>query len=66
MHVLCASFAPDYARKGDDFSAVMVLPEETMGMGGKVGEGHGGASGAEDGAGGEGGHAVAHSGGDGA
>lgn len=31
-------------------------------MGGKVGEGHGGASGAEDSAGGEGGHAVAHSG----
>jgi hypothetical protein len=35
-HVLCASIAPDYARMRDDFSAVMLLPEETKPAGGKV------------------------------
>ena len=51
MHVLCASIAPDYARLRDDFSAVMLLPEETRGAGGNVSKGHRGASGAEGGAG---------------
>ena len=51
IHVLCASIAPDYARLRDDFSAVMLLLEREKATGGKVSEGHRGASGAEDGAG---------------
>ena len=48
FHVLCASIAPHYARLRDDFSAVMVLPEQTKPAGGKVDEGSKGASEAED------------------
>jgi hypothetical protein len=44
--VLCHSIAPRYAKSRDDFCAVMVLPERTKPAGGKVDEGHRGASGA--------------------
>jgi hypothetical protein len=50
-YVLCASFAPDYATKRDDFSAVVLLLGREKTTGGKVDEGYRGASGAEDGAG---------------